>query len=135
MFDQLVGAAYVWTMTFVGVSVVVQGQKCCRDVCVCVCVCMSISGWGGGPEGGPAAFTRSASCRVERVEEDNNSWVKIQLFAWGLTLWGLSGRSVGGEGFRLLKQKPQSKPFLSLTAKIVKMRKLPQVGERYRSGA
>lgn len=36
---------------------------------------------------------------MERFEGDNNSWVKIQLFAWGLTLWGLSGRSVGGEGF------------------------------------
>lgn len=35
----------------------------------------------GQAEGGPAAFTRSASCGVERLEGDNNSQVKIQLFA------------------------------------------------------
>lgn len=58
-------------------------------------VCPLVS---GDPEGGPGAFTRSASCRVERLEGDNNSQVKIQLFVWGLTSWGLSGRSVGGGG-------------------------------------
>lgn len=60
-----------------------------ESVCVHVCLC-------GGARGGPGAFTRSASCRVEWLEGDNNSQVKIQLFAWGLTLWGLSGRSAGG---------------------------------------
>lgn len=60
-------------------------------VFVRMCVCA-----GGGARGGPGAFTRSASCRVEWLEGDNNSQVKIQLFAWGLTLWGLSGRSAGG---------------------------------------
>lgn len=35
---------------------------------------------------------------MEWLEGDNNSQVKIQLFAWGLTLWGLSGRSAGGGG-------------------------------------
>lgn len=60
-------------------------------VFACMCVCAV-----GGARGGPGAFTRSASCRVEWLEGDNNSQVKIQLFAWGLTLWGLSGRSAGG---------------------------------------
>lgn len=54
------------------------------------------AGGHGGARGGPGAFTRSASCRVGWLEGDNNSQVKIQLFAWGLTLWGLSGRSAGG---------------------------------------
>lgn len=62
-----------------------------ESVCAHVCLC-------GGARGGPGAFTRSASCRVEWLEGDNNSQVKIQLFAWGLTLWGLSGRSAGGGG-------------------------------------
>lgn len=73
--------------------------RCCtrtrKCLCTYVCVCPLVK---GDPEGGPGAFTRSASCRVEQLEGDNNSQVKIQLFAWGLTLWGLSGRSVGGEG-------------------------------------
>lgn len=76
------------------IGVVVQGQKCCGTMCVCVSI--SEGGTRGRPRG---FFTRSASCRVERLEGDNNSQVKIQLFAWGLTLWGLSGRSVGGKGF------------------------------------
>lgn len=77
-----------------------------ESVCAHVCLC----GWGGA-RGGPGAFTRSASCRVEWLEGDNNSQVKIQLFAWGLTLWGLSGRSAGGGvgGGQLLKQKPLTK--------------------------
>lgn len=76
-----------------------------ESVCVHVCLC------GGGSRGGPGAFTRSASCRVEWLEGDNNSQVKIQLFAWGLTLWGLSGRSAGGGvgGVQFLKQKPLTK--------------------------
>lgn len=75
-------------------------------VFACMCVCA-----GGGARGGPGAFTRSASCRVEWLGGDNNSQVKIQLFAWGLTLWGLSGRSAGGGvgGVQLLKQKPLTK--------------------------
>ena len=102
-----------WTKMFVAVCVgeAVQGRKCCNAECVWVCV--SISG-GGKQKEARGLFTRSASCRVERLEGDNNSQVKIQLFAWGLTLWGLSGRSAGGEGFQAPETEATYKALLLL---------------------
>ena len=101
--------------------------RCTRtNVFVHVCVCPLA--W-GGPEGGPKAFTRSASWRLERLEGDNNSQVKIQLFAWGLSLWGLSGRSMGGEGFHSSETEATCKDLLLLLSPlIVKIWKLPLQG-------
>lgn len=101
MFDLPVGGsvfAHMWTRTHVCCSLYRRSCTRTKVLWYNVCVCVSISE--GGTRGRPRGFfTRSASCRVERLEGDNNSQVKIQLFAWGLTLWGLSGRSVGGKGF------------------------------------
>lgn len=87
--------ALMWTKTHVcGYLSLYKDESVCAHVCICPLV-RGEGGTGGRPL---RLFTRSASCRLGQLKGDNNSQVKIQLFAWGLTLWGLSGRSVGGEG-------------------------------------
>lgn len=86
---------------------------------MCVCVCPLV-------QGEPEAFTRSASCRVERLVGDNNSQVKIQLFAWGLTLWVLWERSAGCEGLRASETEATYKALLLLLSpQIIKIWKPP----------
>lgn len=71
---------------------------------------------------------------MERLEGDNNSQVKIQLFAWGLTLWGLSGRSVGGEGFQAPETEATYKALLLLLSPpIVKITEAAAAGLSCRS--
>lgn len=61
-----------------------KDESVCAHTGVCPFVCKR-----GLQQGGPWAFTRSASCHAEHLKGDNNSQVNIQLFSWGLTLWGL----------------------------------------------
>lgn len=104
-----------------GVSASLYENCACTRMCVCVCPLV---------QGELEAFTRSASCRVERLEGDNNSQVKIQLFAWGLTLWVLSGRSAGCEGFQACEtEAPYKALLLRLSPRIIKIWTLPLRGK------
>lgn len=82
-------------------------------------------------DGGPEAFMRSASCHAERFEEDSNSQVKIQLFAWGLTLQGPLGGSEGSKRFQASETEATYKVLIVwLSPPIVKLWKLRQASWR-----